>query len=147
MKRLKHFWKIFSFCKDICKNKKNMFTHSLWLPWHFWKTSKASHKCYINNQVKKVLGCVYNPKSNNLKIWKCPHLKAKFACLYSRRLRGHSIFQLCDFISSYGTQDESFKGTVSQDFWQFFVWLKYSTWIPYERFNHRIIKKTEWKTV
>ena len=43
--------------------------------WHFWKTLKASHKFCRNNQVKKVLGCVYNPNSKNLKIWKCLTVK------------------------------------------------------------------------
>ena len=43
--------------------------------WHFWKTLKASHKFCRHNQVKKVLGCVYNPNSKNFKIWKCLYLK------------------------------------------------------------------------
>ena len=34
---------------------------------HFLKTVKASHICDRNKQVKKVLGGVYKPNSNNLK--------------------------------------------------------------------------------
>ena len=33
----------------------------------------------------------------------------RFACLCSCQQCGHSIFKLCDLISSYGVKDESFK--------------------------------------
>ena len=39
---------------------------------HFRKPLKASYRTI---RWKTVLGCVYIPKGNNLKIWKCPYLK------------------------------------------------------------------------
>ena len=46
-----------------------------WLCGHFRKTLKASHRFKGPIRGKKVLGCVYTPNSNNLKIWKTPYLK------------------------------------------------------------------------
>ena len=95
---------------------------SRWLCGHFRKSLKTDFKGTIRWKRKKVLGCVYKPNSNNLKIWKRSYLnknlgvgvgvdfpEAQFSNFAIKYLSKNEKVRETVFACSYGAQIESFK--------------------------------------
>ena len=112
-----------------------MCSRSHWLRWHDGKdytdTDKTTHTLSENfegfsqillEQSGKKVTFIFTPKSNNLKIWKSPHLKKKllvcvlvdyadtqFSNFAIEYLRENEKVHKTVFACSYGTQIEYFK--------------------------------------